>query len=150
MNVSVFRILSYFFVVSLLSITSCKDKEGCTNPNAINYDSDAEKEDGSCKAEGQVMFWINTQTFGYLYNDLSVQELSFYIDGELEGSQSVSKFFPTEPTCESSFTFTKQVPFEGGDWVDYKVLDEEDNELWSGEVVIPAEQCNKLELVYVP
>ncbi len=150
MNVSFFRILSYFFVVSLLSITSCKDKEGCTNPNAINYDSDAEKEDGSCKVEGQVMFWINTQTFGYLYNDLSIQELSFYIEGNFEGSQSVSTFSATEPACESSFTLTRQVPFDGGDWVSYKVLDEDDNELWSGEVVIPAEQCNKKQLVYIP
>lgn len=150
MNVSVFRILSFVFVFSLLSIVSCKDKEGCTNPNAINYDSDAETDDGSCKAEGSVMFWIDTETFGYLYNDLAVQKLFFHIDGEEKGSQSVSTFFENEPACESSFTFTREVPYGGGKWVDYKVLDEDDNELWSGEVVVPAEQCNALELVYVP
>lgn len=150
MNVSVFRILSYFFVVSLLSVTSCKDKEGCTNPNAINYDSDAEKEDGSCKAEGRIMFWYNVETFGYLYNDLSVQELRFIINGKQEGTQSVSTFFTSEPSCESSFTFTGKVPFDGGTWIDYKVLDEDDNELWADEAVIPAEQCNKIQLIYVP
>ncbi len=28
---------------------SCKKEEGCTDPNATNYDADAEEDDGSCK-----------------------------------------------------------------------------------------------------
>lgn len=32
---------------SLITIASCK-KEGCTDPTATNYDSDAKKDDGSC------------------------------------------------------------------------------------------------------
>ena len=150
MHVSVFRFFSYVLIVSLLSAVSCKDKKGCTNPNAINYDSDAETEDGTCKAEGSIMFWINTQTFGYLYNDNAVQELNFYVNGELRGSQSVNTFFPTAPDCEDSFTFTAEVPYDGGQWVSYKVLDEDNNELWNGNIVVPAEQCNKLQLVYEP
>ncbi len=150
MNVSVFRILSFVFVFSLLSTVSCKDKEGCTNPNAINYDSDAEKEDGSCKANGSLMFWIDDITFGILYNDLSVQQLNFYIDGKLEGVQDVTVFSENEPACETSFTYSREVPLSGGKWVDYKVLDEDDNEIWNDEVVIPADQCNKLQLVYIP
>src|SRR5690554_7496672 len=31
-----------------LATTSCK-KEGCTDPNAINYSDSAKKDDGSCK-----------------------------------------------------------------------------------------------------
>ena len=149
MRVSVFRLFFYVFVISL-SITSCKEKKGCTNPNAINYDADAETEDGNCKAEGSVMFWIDQETFGYLYNEEAVQELSFYINGKLRGSQKVTVFSPSEPECNASFTFTGNVPYDGAMWVTYKVLDEDKKELWSGEVVMPADQCNKLELVYVP
>lgn len=32
----------------IFNLSSCK-KEGCTNPQATNYDSDAKKDDGSCK-----------------------------------------------------------------------------------------------------
>lgn len=31
------------------SFSSCRKKEGCTNPTAINYDSEAKKDDGSCE-----------------------------------------------------------------------------------------------------
>ena len=29
--------------------SSCKRREGCTDPNAINYDSKAKHDDGSCE-----------------------------------------------------------------------------------------------------
>jgi hypothetical protein len=32
----------------VLLVSSCKKEEGCTDPTAINYNSDAEKDDGSC------------------------------------------------------------------------------------------------------
>lgn len=35
-------------VVGLFALGACK-KKGCTDPNAINYDSEAEKDDGSCE-----------------------------------------------------------------------------------------------------
>ena len=40
----------YYFLVALAAfsfITSCK-KEGCTNPEALNYDKEAKEDDGSC------------------------------------------------------------------------------------------------------
>ena len=37
-------------LLGILTINGCKkDKEGCTNKEAINYDPDATKNDGSCK-----------------------------------------------------------------------------------------------------
>ena len=32
----------------MLLVSSCKKQEGCTNPTAINYNADAENDDGSC------------------------------------------------------------------------------------------------------
>ena len=39
-----------FAVASLVAVTSCK-KKGCTDPTAINYNSEAEKDDGTCEYE---------------------------------------------------------------------------------------------------
>ena len=35
-----------------VSSTSCSEKEGCTNPQAKNYDADAEKDNGTCDLSG--------------------------------------------------------------------------------------------------
>lgn len=40
-------LLSVCLIVGI-STTSCKKKEGCTNPEATNYDADAKEDDGSC------------------------------------------------------------------------------------------------------
>lgn len=44
--------LNLFFLAAVAFATatlpSCNTNEGCTDPNAINYDPDADKEDGSC------------------------------------------------------------------------------------------------------
>jgi thiol-disulfide isomerase/thioredoxin len=37
-----------FIILLTLVSTSCKKKEGCTDPNAINYDAEAKKDNGSC------------------------------------------------------------------------------------------------------
>ena len=38
------------FLVGALTLAACK-KEGCTDPNAINYNPEAKKDDGSCEVE---------------------------------------------------------------------------------------------------
>lgn len=47
-----FRFLLMVMCVSALAFTSCK-KEGCTDPLAQNYSSEAEKDDGSCSYENE-------------------------------------------------------------------------------------------------
>jgi len=39
----------YFILIISFSLASCKKNEGCTDSVAINYDSEANRDDGSCK-----------------------------------------------------------------------------------------------------
>lgn len=43
-----FRMFLLTSSLVLLMITGCKQKEGCTDPTATNYDPEAKKDDGSC------------------------------------------------------------------------------------------------------
>lgn len=47
-SISVILILASMILLSG-TFTSCKKKEGCTDKTALNYDPDAEKDDGSCQ-----------------------------------------------------------------------------------------------------
>jgi hypothetical protein len=38
--------------IAILIMPSCKEKEGCADPISLNYDADAEKDDGSCQYGG--------------------------------------------------------------------------------------------------
>jgi hypothetical protein len=43
-----YRILLLFVAILAFGFQSCKKREGCTDPNACNYNPEAELEDGSC------------------------------------------------------------------------------------------------------
>jgi hypothetical protein len=46
-------ITAIFFISAFISLgTSCGKKKGCTDPNAVNYDKDAEENDNSCIYKG--------------------------------------------------------------------------------------------------
>ena len=55
--------LSLFLVAGALTFTSCK-KKGCTDPTALNYDANAEKDDGSCEEDLGPIYSIPT-TFAF-------------------------------------------------------------------------------------
>lgn len=38
-----------FFIFLMVSLFSCSQKKGCTYPDAINFDAEAEEDDGSCE-----------------------------------------------------------------------------------------------------
>lgn len=40
--------------LTLFTLQSCNKKEGCTDPTAINYDAEAEEDDGSCEFDEEI------------------------------------------------------------------------------------------------
>lgn len=56
-----------FLIATILfsiSFASCKKVEGCKDRDSINYNPDAEVDDGSCEYKGSYVFWVNTLNAG--------------------------------------------------------------------------------------
>ena len=94
-------ILLFAIAISTSVFTSCK-KRGCTNPNAINYNFDAEKDDGSCMFERT--FWCNVDTLGWI--DVWVSEFDS-LGSKMLYEGKIKAFHPGgAPTCKASGTVT--------------------------------------------
>jgi hypothetical protein len=65
--------LLYLFLVLPLVFSSCKKEEGCTDPQATNYNADAEDDDGSC-LYNVVATWNIT---GYTLDNMSIMSSVF-------------------------------------------------------------------------
>lgn len=90
----------------MLLFTACK-KQGCTDDLASNFDSEAEKDDGSCEYSTDMIFYLNSARETY-YNDKPDFYAPFhlYVDGAKIGEISVSsanfQTYETAPACGST------------------------------------------------
>lgn len=69
-----------FFCALSFALSSCSKEEGCTDESALNFDSDAEKDDGSCEYQtettGQLAFHLHPKM-----GDESFSLTTEYTDG---------------------------------------------------------------------
>ena len=134
-------------MVVMFVATGCK-KEGCTNPDATNYSSEADDDDGSCKYEGEVVFWYGESVSNGLVADGSNQ-LTFTVDGNIVGSTASNVFWTSSPNCgqNGSITVTMDLGNSTNLAGNYSVRDQDDFEIWAGVVNFTANTCSSIELV---
>jgi hypothetical protein len=144
MSLNTSKFIGFLFIAMLFA--SCK-KEGCTDKNASNYSPDADKDDGTCKFEGQIVFWYNEATSVGL-NDLGSSSLTFYFDGAVVGSTAADVFWTSAPTCgaNASITVTKDMGLAKNKSYTYSVVDDFGDTIWTGTVTLDGNTCLAFQL----
>ena len=112
----------------------------------MNYESDATQNDGSCNYEGRVVFWYG-QAVSEAKSPVATS-YTYYVDGQVVGSQAVSTYWTAAPDCgqNASITVTKDM---GGSKIypaTYEVVDDAGYTIWSGIVNFEANTCTTYEL----
>lgn len=135
----------YFLAIVLMS--SCVKEQGCTDPNADNYSSTAEENDGSCNYEGDVVFWYGESAAEFLIGD-GATTLYFYVDNQVVGSEAANLYWTSAPDCgqNSSITVTKNLGTGTNRSYEYEVQDQTGWVYWSGVVNFTANTCLQIEL----
>ena len=135
------------FTTFLLSVGCAK--KGCLDPDASNYDSEAEKDNGTCTFDGSIVFWFDLATSDSLYYSGS-DYLNYFVDGELIGTDSVQYYWNSAPYCSQQYSMTANKSL-GSDKVksfDYSVVDDLGYEVWAGTVEFDANQCWAYKLIW--
>ncbi len=142
------KVLMAAGLIALFAITGCKE-EGCTDPNATNFNSDADTNDGSCVFEGSVVFWYGANAAQGLL-DFGSTSLTYFVDGQVVGSSAADVFWTASPDCgqNASITVTKNLGNATNLSFTYRVQDQDADVIWEGVANFTANTCVATELVW--
>lgn len=135
-------------LICTLSITSCK-QDGCMDPDSKTFNADADRDDGSCKYEGSIVFYYKESSSNQLVTDGSTA-LTYYLDGNIIGSSAANVFYTSAPNCGSNGSISKTIDLGSNKSksITYKVVDDFGDTIWMGTYTVTANTCNQLELIY--
>ncbi|MBK6526204.1 MAG: hypothetical protein IPG07_12035 [Crocinitomicaceae bacterium] len=138
-----------YLVMTILSFSatliSCK-KEGCTDPQAFNYNADANENDGTCTYQSRTSFWFNQTTSNWLSVTNGITSLNIYLNEVLAGTMDPTDW-KVGPDCGGdNFTITNN---HGGtptkSWA-YEVRDQNGTLQYSGSITNSANDCTNVQL----
>lgn len=86
---------SLLLIAAVAILTSC-NKDGCIDPTALNYDSDAKNDDGSC------VYLVENLNFKF-YSKLGTQDFAYGTEAQLSSGRKVK--FTRAQMYLSGFTF---------------------------------------------
>ena len=125
-----FFVIAALAIASVTSISSCrKDVIGCTYSNAVNYNPQANLEDGSCQYTGKATFWY----------DGPRADATVTISGQ---NAYITQYYPVAmPACGSggcaNFILSSGT---------YSYHAESSTSIWDGSMTVNANECSLILL----
>ena len=149
MNKASFLLLSFLISVATALTTSCI-KEGCPDREAMNYDVDAKRDDGSCIYQGDVVIWCDELAAAGLVHD-GATIMTYYVDGKRIGSAEANIYWTGAPECgqPGSMGVTEEWENSRTHTYSYSVVDQTGWEYWGGSRMLMANTCTKIHLTWV-
>ena len=104
----------YVTILSALVFSACEKSKtrGCIDPLAINYESWADYDDGSCLYQSDVVFYEDVAAADYFANE-GVDWLDININGDYTGTLQANLGFEFIPDCypgDTVCSFRNQSP----------------------------------------
>lgn len=143
-------LIGAFALIVLLTFSCKKEVPGCTNPNAENYQPEAEVEAGTCSYRGSAVFYHDMQTSQNLIND-GVTNVKLYVDGEFWDAMSPNVGFSYVPTCghpDAMNMGNYGIGNSQSQTFSYAIRDQNNFVLDAGTFSISGNNCNAIEYNY--
>ncbi|MGV6860666.1 MAG: hypothetical protein ACWA41_02790 [Putridiphycobacter sp.] len=128
-------------------LVSCKKPvKGCTDEKALNFNWQAEENDGTCTYEVRGVFY-HKEPFSQNLIDNGVTEINYYLDGELIGSKLPFNHWSFIPDCGSTeaIGFTRNIGTSKFVSYNYILRDQNGFSLDQGNVTINGGDCVAIE-----
>lgn len=141
------KLLIVACLIASVSFTSCeKEIEGCTDIEAINYNSNANKS-GTCSYDAILTFFLTQSSSTDLINS-GLTSIKIYINNEYAGILPTNIFFASIPTCGENGTL--EIPYQLGTnkstQLIITVTDNNNIAFYSGVATLKAKDCLKIAL----
>lgn len=148
MKKSTLILLAFSLSIASLITTSCIH-EGCPDPEAMNYDVDAKRDDGSCIYQGDVVIWCDELAAAGLVRS-GATVLTYFVDGKRIGSAEANIYWTGPPNCGQSGSMGVTQEWENSriHTYSYSVVDQTGWEYWGGSRMLSANACTKIHLTW--
>lgn len=137
----------YLFIFLAFFISSCR--KGCTDSQAVNYDSKAKKTDNTCTFKAKCNFWYTQSVSNNLIND-GATSLTLYIDGQIRGSAGTNVYSISPPECSNTGVLNFEIDLQKlkDKSVLYQIKDQTNYLYWEGTLQFKPNDCISTQLTW--